>query len=172
MTRPALIGAWPLKACYPCDPMNDIHVRQAALSDLDDLAPLFDLYRVFQGRPSDPAAARAFLQARFDHGESVVFIAAEGKAAIGFAQLFPSYSSVALARVFILNDLFVHGSGRRKGVASKLLAAVEQYAWSLGAVRVTLNVARDNLPGQALYAAQGWTLDTQFDMFHRYPVAG
>lgn len=88
MTCPALNGAWSLKACCPCDPMNDLLVRQAALSDLDDLAPLFDLYRVFQGRPSDPPAARAFLQARFDHGESVVFIAAEGQAAIGFAQLF------------------------------------------------------------------------------------
>jgi GNAT superfamily N-acetyltransferase len=152
--------------------MNDISVRQAVLSDLDELAALFDAYRVFQGRPSDPAAARAFLRERFDHGESVVFMAFDGARAIGFAQLYPSFSSVAMQRVFILNDLFVHADGRRRGVASALLAAVERHAGSLGAVRVTLNVARDNLPGQALYAAQGWTLDTQFDMFHRYPVAG
>jgi hypothetical protein len=37
-------------------------------------------------------------------------------------------------------------------------------------VRVTLNVARDNLPGQALYAARGWRQDAQFHMFHRYPA--
>jgi hypothetical protein len=49
--------------------MNDLRVRQAVLSDLDDLAALFDPYRVFQGRPSDPDAARAFLRERFDHGE-------------------------------------------------------------------------------------------------------
>ena len=148
--------------------MNTLTVRQAVLADLDDLAALFDQYRVFQGQASDPAAARAFLQQRFDHGESAVFMACEGPAAIGFAQLFPSWSSVALARVFILNDLFVHPSGRRKGVASLLLAAVERHAWSLGAVRVTLNVARDNQAGQALYAAQGWTQDAQFHMFHRF----
>ena len=148
--------------------MDRITVRQAVLSDLDDLAPLFDHYRVFQGQAADPAAARAFLRERFDHGESVVFMASEGAAALGFAQLFPSWSSVALARVFILNDLFVHPDGRRKGVASRLLAAVERHAWSLGAVRVTLNVARDNQPGQALYAAQGWTQDAQFHMFHRF----
>ena len=147
--------------------MNDILVRQAVLSDLDALTSLFDQYRVFQGQPSDPGAAQSFLQARFDHGESVVFISVDGVAEIGLAQLFPSYSSVALARVFILNDLFVRADGRRKGVAAKLLAAVEQYAWSLGAARVTLNVARDNLAGQALYAAQGWTQDAQFHMFHR-----
>lgn len=151
--------------------MNDIRVRQAVLSDLDDLAALFDSYRVFQGRPSDPAAARAFLRERFEHGESIVFIAFDGLAALGFAQLFPSFSSVALQRVFILNDLFVRASGRRKGVASALLAAVEQHARSLGAVRVTLNVARDNLPGQALYAARGWRQDAQFHMFHHEPAA-
>jgi len=148
--------------------MNTLNVRQAVLADLDDLAALFDHYRVFQGQASDPAAALAFLQQRFDHGEAVVYMACEGPAAIGFAQLFPSWSSVALARVFILNDLFVHPSGRRKGVASLLLAAVERHAWSLGAVRVTLNVTRDNQAGQALYAAQGWTQDAQFHMFHRF----
>jgi GNAT superfamily N-acetyltransferase len=90
--------------------------------------------------------------------------------ALGFAQLFPSYSSVALARVFILNDLFVQAAGRRRGVASKLLGAVERHAWSLGAARVTLNVARDNLVGQALYAARGWSQDAHYHMFHRYPA--
>ncbi len=149
--------------------MNTITVRQAVLSDLDELSTLFNQYREFQGQTSDLPAAREFLQARFNHGESVIFIAHEGHAPVGFAQLYPSYSSVALARVFILNDLFVHESGRRKGVATKLLAASEAYAWSLGAVRVTLNVARDNQPGQALYEAQGWRQDAQFFMYHRFP---
>jgi ribosomal protein S18 acetylase RimI-like enzyme len=149
--------------------MSRITVRQAVFADLDALAALFDQYRVFQGKASDLPAARAFLQARFDHGESVVFIAHEGARALGFAQLYPSYSSTALARVFILNDLFVHEDGRRKGVASGLLAAAQGYAWSHGAARVTLNVARDNLSAQALYQAQGWSKDAQFFMYHRFP---
>ena len=85
------------------------------------------------------------------------------------AQLYPSYSSTSLARVFILNDLFVHDRARRKGVASKLLAALEGYAWSHGAARVTLNVAKDNQRGQALYEGRGWSRDAQFFMYHRYP---
>jgi GNAT superfamily N-acetyltransferase len=148
--------------------MSTVIVRQAALSDLEELAVLFDQYRQFQGQASDPPAARAFLQARFDHGESVVFVAHLESAPVGFAQLYPSYSSVSLARVFVLNDLFVQESGRRKGIASKLLAAVESYAWSLGAVRISLNVARDNEHGQALYEALGWNQDRQFHMYHRY----
>lgn len=149
--------------------MSNITVRQAVLSDLDELVVLFNQYRVFQGKAPDLSAARGFLQARFNDGESIVFIAHEGQSPIGFAQVFPSFSSVALARIFILNDIFVHESGRRKGIASRLLAVVESYAWSHGAVRVTLNVDKDNRQGQTLYEAQGWSRDVQFYMYHRFP---
>jgi GNAT superfamily N-acetyltransferase len=146
-----------------------IVIRQAVFADLDEIALLFGQYRAFQGKAPAPTAEREFLSARFDHGESTIFIAHDGPSPVGFAQLYPSYSSVSLARVFVLNDLFVAEAGRRKGVASRLLAAVEGYAWSLGAVRVTLNVARDNQPGQALYEALGWRADSQFFMYHRFP---
>lgn len=150
--------------------VSTITVRKAIASDLEELAALFDQYRVFQGKETDVLAARLFLQARFDHAESIVFMAHEGSLPLGFAQLYPSFSSTALARVFILNDLFVHEQGRRKGVARKLLAALEAYAWSEGAARVTLNVAMDNVQAQALYQAQGWSRDAQFFMYHRFPA--
>jgi GNAT superfamily N-acetyltransferase len=149
--------------------MSRITVRQAVFSDVGELSGLFDLYRIFQGKESNIEAARSFLQARFDHGESVVFMAHEGSAPLGFAQLYPSYSSTALARVFILNDLFVHETGRRKGAASKLLAALEGYALAHGAARVTLNVAMENKPGRELYESHGWSKDEQFVMYHSYP---
>jgi ribosomal protein S18 acetylase RimI-like enzyme len=149
-------------------------VRQAVLADLDALAALFDEYRQFQGRPTDVGAARAFLKARFDHGESVVFLACDGdgdgeRRPGGFAQLYPSFSSVSLSRVFVLNDLFVTASFRRRGAASALLRAVEAYAWAMGAARITLNVARENVQAQALYKAEGWVWDEQFHMLHRFP---
>ena len=158
--------------------MSGISVRHAVLADLDALAPLFDRYRQFQGQASDLAAARAFLRSRLDHGESVVFIASAGERPVGFAQLYPSFSSVTLARVFLLNDLFVEATARRSGVASRLLAALEAHAWSLDATRVTLFVARPNTTGQALYASRGWTKDDAFFVYHRYrgdkldPAAG
>lgn len=148
---------------------HSLLVRQAALSDLDQLAALFDQYRQFQGQPADLGAAREFLRARLGQGESVAFIAHHQDRAVGFAQLYPSFSSVSLQRVFILNDLFVSPAGRRLGVASQLLEALEAHAWSLGAVRVTLNVARPNAQAQTLYEARGWKRDEQFFMYHRYP---
>src|SRR5262245_4730079 len=58
--------------------MNTILIRQAVLSDIEALAPLLDQYRQFYGRESDLQAAREFLLARFNHGESVLFIASAG----------------------------------------------------------------------------------------------
>jgi GNAT superfamily N-acetyltransferase len=149
--------------------MNSPVVRQAVAADVDALAVLFDQYRQFQGQPSDLAAARSFLRQRFDHGETIVFMATVAGAGVGFAQLYPSYSSVSLSRVFILNDLYVAQALRGQKIASHLLSAVESYAWSFGASRVTLNVARVNAPAQQVYAARGWKQDDQFFMYHRFP---
>jgi ribosomal protein S18 acetylase RimI-like enzyme len=145
--------------------MSLLIVRQAGLADLDTLVPLFDGYRQFYGRASDEAAARDFLRARFDHGESVLFVAHEGDTTLGFTQLYPSFSSVSLARVFVLNDLFVSEHARRKGVASKLMSAAAGYAKSLGAVRLMLSTATDNEAAQALYRSTGWKRDEQFFVY-------
>lgn len=146
--------------------MNTITIRQSVLSDLDGLAPLFDSYRRFYGQPSDLSAATAFLSARFNHNESVLFIAHEGAKAVGFTQLYPSFSSVSLARILVLNDLFVDEHARRKGVASQLINAAVEYAESGGAVRVSLSTAITNEAAQRLYQSAGWKRDEQFLVYH------
>lgn len=146
--------------------MSNITVRQAGLSDLEALVPLFDGYRRFYGCPSDISAAREFLLARFNHGESILFIAHEDDAPVGFTQLYPSFSSVSLARVFVLNDLFVHKQARRKGIASKLVSAALESASALGAVRVSLSTATTNEAAQALYRSAGWKRDERFYVYH------
>ena len=151
--------------------MTDTVISRAGPADLDALAVLFDAYRQFYGQPSDLAAAHAFLRARFEHGESFVFIALDGDTPVGFTQLYPSFSSVSLARIFVLNDLFVHECARRKGVASKLLSAATEFAQALGAVRVSLSTAISNKSAQAVYQAAGWTRDQQFLIYH-FPISG
>ena len=141
-------------------------VRQATVDDVEPLVPLFDAYRQFYGRTSDVAAARTFLLARFANRESTLFIAHQGEMAIGFAQLYPSFSSVSLARIFILNDLFVQEQARRTGVASSLLSAAATFAVSLGAVRLSLSTALTNDAAQALYRSAGWNRDQQFSVYH------
>ena len=142
---------------------SDIEVRQASVMDLEVLVPLFDGYRQFYGQPGDLTVARAFLLERFEHNQSVIFIATRRDgSAVGFTQLYPSFSSVSAARTFILNDLFVAPTARRCGVGIKLLEAAAQFGRAVGAVRLSLSTAIDNESAQALYVAQGWIRDTKF----------
>ena len=97
-----------------------------------------------------------------------MFIAHEGDNPIGFTQLYPSFSSVSLGRIYILNDLFVHESGRRKGAGAQLLATAIKYGKSVGAIRLALSTACTNIKAQALYEAEGWERDDDF--FYTYTI--
>ena len=137
-------------------------VRQAVLADLDLLAPMLDQYRQFYQRPSDLAAARTFLLDRFNHGESVLFIAQDGESVLGFTQMYPSFSSVSLKRAFVFNDLFVAEAGRRRGVGKALIEAAAAYAKAVDAKFLTLSTARTNDSAQALYESTGWKREDSF----------
>ena len=131
-------------------------IRRATVADLDALAPLFDAYRSFYGQPGDLPRARRFLDERIQRGESVVLLAWLGAVACGFTQLYPSFSSVRAAKVWVLNDLYVDASARRAGVAQSLLAGAAEFARAEGAIRLVLETMPDNHAAQALYEAQGW----------------
>ncbi|MES2673844.1 MAG: hypothetical protein V4660_06360 [Pseudomonadota bacterium] len=103
--------------------MNNIIVKQAGLSEIDTVAALFDLYRQFSGKETNLNEARSFLLERFNHGESVIFIAYLNSNPVGFTQLYPSFSSASLGRIFILNDLYVVGEARKLGKAHKNITA-------------------------------------------------
>src|SRR5260370_34721798 len=145
----------------------DVAVRQATIFDLDLIAPLFDAYRQFYRKPSDLGLARRFLLERFQHNQSIVFLALQQDgSAVGFTQLFPSFSSASAARIFILNDLFVQPEARRKSVGSLLLAAAARFGRAVGAVRLILSTEVTNETAQALYETERWTRQTDFYVYN------
>ena len=137
-------------------------VRAAGLQDIDLVVPLFDGYRQFYGRTSDEILARAFLQERMKRKESVIFLAEVNGRAVGFTQLYPSFTSTGAARIWILNDLFVDPQSRGHGIASRLLEAAVTFSKETGAVRLSLSTAVTNRAAQALYERRGWKKDTEF----------
>lgn len=144
------------------DGTKQIVVTQAQLDDITVLAPLFDDYRVFYKQASDAAAAQQFLQQRLARDESVVFIARLNNRAVGFTQLYPSFSSVAMQRIWVLNDLFVAPEARGHGVAETLLRRAAQFGKETQAKRLALSTAIDNIAAQRLYEKLGWQRDTAF----------
>ena len=147
--------------------MPEVRSVRAELDDLDALVPLFDAYRRFYGRTADLAGARAFLAERFKRGESVIFLALVDGAVVGFTQLYPSFSSVSMKRLWVLNDLFVTPDARKSGAGRALLERAERWAAETGAKGLTLSTQITNLTAQRLYEACGWTKDEEFFHYHR-----
>ncbi|WP_233531105.1 GNAT family N-acetyltransferase [Paenibacillus alkalitolerans] len=146
-----------------------ITVKQATVHDLNELAPLFDQYRVFYGQPSDEQGAREFMWERFAHLQSVVFAARDERSGetVGFAQLYPTFSSISLKRDWILNDLFVAEKARGQGAAAALLKAAAAYAKETGAKGIGLSTAADNTKAQRLYEAHGFVKDDEFLAYYK-----
>jgi len=140
-------------------PKTDIAISRAVPADLDALATLFDAYRRFYGQASDVPRARQWLRERLRFGESAVLVARRDGAMAGFVQLYPMYSSVRMARTWILNDLYVDAATRRKGVARALLDAAADFAREDGAAGIALETTVDNTAARALYRSAGWQED-------------
>lgn len=140
------------------------HIMRATAESIDQIAPLFDAYRVFYHQPSDLPGARAYLRQRLGNEESVIFWAMNpvDEAPWGFTQLYPSFSSVSMQPVWILYDLYVVPERRRHGVGRALMEHARYFASESGAHSITLATALDNIPGQRLYESLGYVRDEEF----------
>ena len=103
---------------------------------------------------------------RMEQHESVLFLAEnESGKALGFTQLYPTFSSVRMKPVWILNDLFVARNARKLGVANALMEAAEQWARVQGAAGLELATAKDNITAKSVYDARQWKLDEAYDHY-------
>jgi ribosomal protein S18 acetylase RimI-like enzyme len=142
-------------------------IFRAGVADVDQLAGLFNQYRIFYEKESNPEACRGFLAERLEKGESIIFAAqADGGPLQGFTQLYQSFCSVELKPLVYLYDLFVDPAARRSGMARALMEAARQYALEQGANRLQLETAEDNVTAQALYEDLGYRRDTEFFTYH------
>ncbi|WGF92612.1 GNAT family N-acetyltransferase [Aequorivita marisscotiae] len=130
-------------------------VIAATIKNLEQLAPLFNAYRVFYKQTPNIDAASAFLKERFAKQDSTIFLCLDAAdKGLGFTQLYPSFSSVSLQRVYILNDLFVTSEARKQGVGEALMERAKQFAIKEGSKGITLETDADN-PAQKLYKKLG-----------------
>jgi ribosomal protein S18 acetylase RimI-like enzyme len=148
--------------------MADVTIRRATLADLEPLSLLFDGYRRFYENPTDLEGARRFLRARLEANESVVFVAEGDGRLAGFTQLYPSFSSGSMNRVWILNDLFVAPERRRGGVGAALMKAAEDFARAGASKGLVLATQKTNATAKALYERCGYRLDALFDHYLRF----
>lgn len=143
--------------------MLSMHIIQAAADDLEPLSGLFTDYLTFYQVDKPLSAAREFLAARIEQGNSTLFVAYDDAGnAQGFVQLYPLYASLALAPMWLLSDLYVNPAARRQGIAEALMNAARDHAQASGACGLQLETAKNNYPGQALYQRLGYVRDEAF----------
>jgi len=141
-------------------------IRQATIADLEQLKILFAQYREFYQQPYEPEAGRLFLQERITNRESIIFVAIDESKYAGFTQLYPSFSSVGMKKIWILNDLFVPAAHRQKGIAQALINQAIEYSKETGRKKVVLSTAYNNFSAQKLYEKLGFTRSD----FHNYEI--
>jgi ribosomal protein S18 acetylase RimI-like enzyme len=141
-------------------------ISRVTVSDLAELHPLVEQYRAFYKQPENEKTL-GYLEQRIKSEEAIAFIARVDREAVGFTLLYPTFSTVSLSNIWLLNDLYVAESARGNGIASELMDVAESAAKSVGATRVFLRTANDNLPAQALYEGRNWVRD---EIFRRYDL--
>ena len=129
----------------------------ASLEHLEEVSTLFNAYRIFYDQASDLKGATRYIKSHLEKRTSTIFLAIdEDETPLGFTQLYPMFSSIAMGPTYILNDLFIAQHARKSGVGSALLEAARRWAKEKGAIRLELETESSNLPAQALYKKLGW----------------
>lgn len=142
-----------------------MEIRALQSDDLEPLAHLFDQYRVFYRQTSNLDAARSFISQRLSRGDAAILGAFVDSELVGFTQLYPSYTSVGLGRIWILNDLYVREDARRYGVATALMEAAREFAEMTGSRRLVLATEIHNEKAQRLYEKLGYRREEDFYVY-------
>eukprot|EP01116_Phalansterium_solitarium_P022774 TRINITY_DN7648_c0_g1_i1.p1 TRINITY_DN7648_c0_g1~~TRINITY_DN7648_c0_g1_i1.p1 ORF type:complete len:158 (-),score=9.64 TRINITY_DN7648_c0_g1_i1:94-546(-) len=141
---------------------SKIVIVEAGIEHLSQAAQLFDGYRQFYKQEPNLTGAEQFLRSHIQNGTSVIFLAFDGTEAVGFAQLYPSFSSVSMKKLWIVNDLYVAPNARRHKLGTLLLDKCRQLAVDTQAKGLQLSTALTNTGAQALYESVGYQRDNEY----------
>jgi ribosomal protein S18 acetylase RimI-like enzyme len=140
-----------------------LQAMRADSTHLNAVAQLFDAYRGFYQQPSNLEQSRAFIAERMAGDESAIFLAQdEHGEALGFVQLYPTFSSIDAHRTWLLSDLFTAPAARGRGVGRLLMNIARDFALETGAKGLMLETATDNFTAQGLYESLGYVRDTGY----------
>jgi GNAT superfamily N-acetyltransferase len=140
---------------------TNITIRRATLDDLESILSL----AVQLGYPTNPETLTARLNDIFSDPMRVVFVADPGDGlAAGYIQA-SRHVSIEVDPLVEIDGLVVSHDHRRQGIGGMLIAAVEEWARSLGilTVRLHTNIIREE--AHKFYKDIGFTINkTQYSM--------
>lgn len=139
-----------------------MRIIPASLEHLDQLTPMFIRYRELYGAMPQLEASKAFLAERLNQQEAIISLAFEEDTLLGFCLVYPSFSSVSLRPMWIINDLYVAEEARGKQVAQQLLTTISEQARTQDVVRLRVSIHASNDIAQRLYESANFLEDQHF----------
>lgn len=139
--------------------MSNITLRRAERADAEAVIGLIVALAEFENLPPPDAGARARL-AEHGFGDDpkfeVVLAEVEGAPApVGYALLFPTYSTFLAQPSLYLEDVFVLPDHRRRGIGKALLRECVRAAYEGGYGRLEWTCLDWNTNAQAVYKRMG-----------------
>lgn len=141
-------------------------IRQAQLSDLPQLAQLFDSYRIFYRKSSDLDGAKQFLSERIQNRESIIYVVEENDVLVAFTQLYPLFSSTRMQKLWLLNDLFVAANQRGNGYSKALIERAKELCKESEACGFFLETEISNSIGNKLYPSAGMNYNDTSNFYY------
>lgn len=141
------------------EPVEDLTVRLADYADESDgrsLVALLDSYArdpMGGGKGLDEAVRKDLVPALDVFPGAFTLLAFAGDEPVGLANCFTGFSTFAARPLVNIHDLVVSPGHRGKGIARRLMQAVETEARARGASKITLEVLSGNAPARALYGS-------------------
>jgi ribosomal protein S18 acetylase RimI-like enzyme len=151
-------------------------IRVATLSDVDDIATLHvkAWQAAYRGQMPDAylnaleASKRAAMWSNaIETPNTLVLVAREGEALLGFCSLLPSRDADASPAVGEISSIYVDPMVWRSGIGSALLEAIIEAAIARGFSDLTLWVLTSNTPARAFYRTHGFESDDQTKLEER-----
>ncbi len=145
--------------------LSALRIVEADLENPAHQAAVLELTRSYAREPIGndgdlPAEVQQVLVERLRaHPTTIIMLAFDDERPIGIATSFLGFSTFAGRPLMNIHDVHVIRPAQRRGVARRLLEAVETKAREFDCCKLTLEVYEDNVAARALYRKTGFVSD-------------
>lgn len=140
--------------------MANPELRWATPNDIEPVLEMLEDYHRQEGlRGHSRDRIRAVLEDLFEYpSRGRIALAEDDTGVIGYALVVRRPSFEWASDVAVIDEIFVKGKARERGVGRRMIAFVEQYAATEGLPNITLEVSMLNVSAREFYRSVGFNV--------------
>ncbi|NVK22194.1 MAG: GNAT family N-acetyltransferase [Kangiellaceae bacterium] len=146
-----------------------MNIKLLEINEIEEFVPHFDSYRQRYKQDSEVERISEFLRHLLEKQAAKIFVSYESSEdqqhMTGFVILYPSYSSIGLAPIWILNDFYVFAGEKKRETARALLDQAAKLCKLTDAIRIEVTTRKENYRLHKLYKEYGFEKDYKYDYY-------